>query len=157
MSEQDGQAHAVEQVNKEETLNTARAAVGRAVEVAERAGISPATVVEPFCRAGGADNAATTTAGLSWLGVPVSINDASDALFEMPPANEDPAQQPTFIVTAATAELIKQDFALYSEGLANMLKDWQEEKTRRVGEGKATAARGAAEQLRVDGQDEGTR
>jgi hypothetical protein len=42
--------------------------------------------------------------------------------------NDDLEQKPAFLVTQATADLVRQDFERYKPSLERMAKDWQEEK-----------------------------
>jgi hypothetical protein len=126
-------------MNKEEAFNAARKLVQEAVDVAHRAGIDPATVVAPHC----ADTAATAESNeaqdaqpLMWHKVPVIIDNDTVELFEMPKADEDSAQQPSFRVTQSTANLVRADFERYKASLERMAEDWQEEKARVLSEKK---------------------
>ena len=118
-------------MDREEALGVARRLVREAVEVADKAGIDPSSVLAPHCPdvavkdAGGEGDDPTAP---RWCDVPVRIDNSTDALFEMPALNEDLEQQPTFLVTQATADLVRQDFERYQPSLERMIEDWQEEK-----------------------------
>ncbi|MDT4897082.1 MAG: hypothetical protein QOH25_2159 [Acidobacteriota bacterium] len=117
--------------SKEEAFSTARRLVQEAVDVANKAGIDPSSVLAPHCSEsavkdnnGGGDEGKT----LNWCGVPVIINNNTDGLFEMPTLNDDLEQKPAFLVTQATADLVRPDFERYQPSLERMLEDWQDEK-----------------------------
>jgi hypothetical protein len=112
-------------VSKKEALSAARRLVQEAVEVAHRAGIEPAEVVAPHCAGTGDEQGAGQ---MRWCGEPVIIDDSTVGLFEMPEPDADPEQQFAFIVTQATADLVRQDFERYKPSLEIMAKDWQEKK-----------------------------
>ncbi len=117
-------------MSKEEALNIARRLVQEAVDIADRAGIAPSAVVALHCAEtdvkdnNGADDSKT----LNWCNVPVIIDNSIDGLFEMPELNADLEQQPAFLVTQATADLVRPDFERYKPSLERMAEDWQEEK-----------------------------
>jgi hypothetical protein len=120
-------------MSKEESLNTARRLVQEALDVAQKAGIAPSSVVEPHCpepavKNNNSDDEDSKT--LNWCGVPVIIDNNVEELFEMPELNDDPEQQPAFLVTQATADLVRPDFERYKPSLERMAEDWQEEKNR---------------------------
>ena len=118
-------------MSKEEALNIARRLVQEALDVAQKAGIAPSSVVEPHCPEpavkdnNGDDDDSKT---LNWCGVPVIIDNSIDGLFEMPQLNDGLEQQPAFLVTQATADLVRPDFERYKPSLERMAEDWQEEK-----------------------------
>lgn len=119
-------------MSKEEALNIARRLVQEALDVAKKAGIAPSSVVEPHCPEpavkdnNGDDDDAKT---LNWCGVPVIIDNNVEELFEMPELNDDLEQKPAFLVTQATADLVRPDFERYKPSLERMAEDWQEEKS----------------------------
>lgn len=116
---------------KEEAFGIARRLVQEGVDVANKAGIDPSSVVAPHCsEIAVKDNISDTddTKTLSWCSVPVIINNNIDGLFEMPELNDDLEQKPAFLVTQATADLVRPDFERYKPSLERMLEDWQEEK-----------------------------
>jgi hypothetical protein len=118
-------------MSKEAALNTARRLVQEALDGAHRAGIDPSVVVAPHCAETSArqtDGAEQETQQLTWCGEAVIIDDSTQGLFEMPEPDADPAQQPAFLVTQATADLVQQDFALYQPSLEAMVEDWREKK-----------------------------
>ncbi len=120
-------------MSKEEALNTARRLVQAAVDGAHSAGIDPAVVVAPHCAKTGAmpaNGAEQGTQQLTWCGEAVIIDDSIYGLFEMPAPDADPEQQPAFLVTQATADLVQQDFARYQPSLESMAADWREKKAR---------------------------
>lgn len=124
-------------MSKEEALNIARRLVQEAMDVANKAGIALSSVVEPHCpettvKDNNSDDDETKT--LSWCGVPVIIDNNADGLFEMPELNDDPEQQPAFLVTQATVDLVRPDFERYKPSLERMAEDWQEEKNRFIRE-----------------------
>lgn len=118
-------------MSKEEALNIARRLVQEAMDVANGAGLTPASVVAPYCSEtpakddNGDDDDSKT---LNWCGVPVIIDNSIDGLFEMPDLNDGLEQQPAFLVTQATADLVRPDFERYRPSLERMAEDWQEEK-----------------------------
>jgi hypothetical protein len=120
-------------MSKEEALNIARRLVKEALDVAQKAGIAPSSVVEPHCPEpsvkdnNGDDDDSKT---LHWCGVPVIIDNNVEELFKMPELNDDLEQQPAFRVTQATADLVRPDFERYRPSLERMAEDWQEEKKR---------------------------
>lgn len=118
-------------MSKKEALNTARRLIQEGVDVANEAGIDPSSVVAPHC----SDTAVKDNNGddddsqtLNWCGVPVIIDNNTDGLFEMPELNDDLEQKPAFLVTQATADLVRPDFERYRPSLERMAEDWQEEK-----------------------------
>lgn len=120
-------------MSKEEALNTARRLVQEALDVAQKAGIAPSSVVEPHCpepavKDNSSDDDDSKT--LNWCGVPVIIDNSVEELFEMPEPNDDPEQKPAFLVTQTTADLVRPDFERYEPSLERMAEDWQEEKNR---------------------------
>jgi hypothetical protein len=124
-------------MSKEEALNIARRLVQKALDVAQKAGIAPSSVVEPHCpetavKDNNSDDDDTKT--LSWCGVPVIIDNNANGLFEMPALNDGPEQKPAFLVTQATVDLVRPDFERYKPSLERMAEDWQEEKNRFIRE-----------------------
>jgi hypothetical protein len=124
-------------MSKEEALNIARRLVQEAVDVANKAGIEMSAVVEPHCsetavKDNNGDDEDSKT--LNWCGVPVIIDNDTDGLFEMPELNADLEQQPAFLVTQTTVDLVRPDFERYRPSLERMAEDWQEEKKRFVRE-----------------------
>ncbi|MDT4953665.1 MAG: hypothetical protein QOJ02_1803 [Acidobacteriota bacterium] len=124
-------------MSKEEALNIARRLVQEAVDVANKAGIEMSAVVEPHCsetavKDNNGDDEDSKT--LNWCGVPVIIDNDTDGLFEMPELNSDLDQQPAFLVTQTTVDLVRPDFERYRPSLERMAEDWQEEKKRFVRE-----------------------
>jgi hypothetical protein len=116
-------------MSKEEALNTARQLVQEAVDVANKAGIDPSSVVAPHClETAVKDNDDGDSKILNWCGLPVIINNNTDGLFEMPGLNDDLEQKPAFLVTQTTADLVLLDFERYRPSLERMVEDWQEEK-----------------------------
>jgi hypothetical protein len=118
-------------ISKEEALNSARRLVQEAVDIANKAGIAPSSVVASHCsetvvQDNNGDDADSKT--LNWCNVPVIIDNNIDGLFEMPEFNDDLEQQPAFLVTQATADLVRPDFERYKPSLERMAEDWQEEK-----------------------------
>jgi hypothetical protein len=118
-------------MNREEALDAARRLVQEAVDVADRAGIDPSSVLAPHCSEialkdndGDGDDSKT----LNWCAVPVKIDNSTDGLFEMSELNDDLEQKPVFLVTQATADLVRQDYERYQPSLERMVEDWQEEK-----------------------------
>ncbi len=118
-------------MSKEEALNIARRLVQEAVDIANKAGIAPSSVVALHCAETEAkDNNGDVgdSKNLNWCNVPVIIDNTTDGLFEMPEPNVDLEQQPAFLVTQATADLVRPDFERYKPSLERMAEDWQEEK-----------------------------
>lgn len=116
---------------KEEAFTIATSLVQEAVDVANSAGINPSSIVAPHCseitmKDDNGDNDDSKT--LNWCGIPVIIDNSIDGLFEMPELNADLEQQPAFLVTQATADLVRPDFERYKPSLERMAEDWQEEK-----------------------------
>ena len=116
---------------KEEAFDIARGLVQEAVDVANKAGIDPSSIVAPHCseiavkdNLGDTDDAQT----LNWCSVPVIVDNNIEGLFEMPQLNDDVEQKPAFLVTQATADLVQPDFERYRPSLERMLEDWQEDK-----------------------------
>lgn len=70
--------------------------------------------------------------GKEWSGVPVVITKSTVELVEMPAPNEDPKQQPAFLVNQGVADLIDQEFELFRPGLELMILGWQKEKERYI-------------------------
>lgn len=127
-------------MSKEEALNTARRLVREVVDVAGRAGIDPSDVVAPHC----AEIAATADDGvgqvsekLVWCGVSVVIDKDTGGLFEMSELDDDPEQEPAFLVTQSTVNLVGQDFERYQPSLERMAETWREDKKRRLSEKKS--------------------
>jgi hypothetical protein len=119
-------------MSREEALNTARRLVQEAVDVAGEAGIAPSYIVAPhFSELTAKDNHGDEgdSKTINWCGVPVVIDNNIDGLFEMPKLNDDLEQKPAFLVTQATADLVRPDFERYRPSLERMAEDWQEEKT----------------------------
>jgi hypothetical protein len=119
-------------MSREEALSVARRLVQEAVDVADKAGIDPSSVLAPHCSEtavkddnGGDDDSKT----LSWCDVPVRIDNTTEGLFEMSELNDVLGQKPAFLVTQATADLVRQDFERYKPSLDRMVEDWQEEKS----------------------------
>ena len=119
-------------MGREEALGVARRLVGEAVEVADKAGIDRSSVLAPHCPESAAKDNDVDDDGsnsLNWCDVPVRIDNSTDGLFEMPELDGDPEQKPAFLVTQATADLVRQDFERYKPSLERMVEDWQEEKS----------------------------
>ncbi len=119
-------------MSKEGVLINARRLVQEAVDIADRAGIDPSHVVAPYCAETGADQADgddRSSDNLKWCGVSVIIDDDTHELFEMSKPDDDPEQQPAFLVTQSTANLVRQDFERYEPSLERMAEEWQENKT----------------------------
>ena len=126
-------------MSKEEALKTARALVREAVDAAGRAGIDPASVVAPHCQGAPASQDAEGGGGphALMLGeVPAVIDNSTEGLFEMPEPDDDPGQEPAFLVTQSTADLVRQDFERYRPSLERMAEDWEEKKGRILSETK---------------------
>ena len=120
-------------MSKEEALKAARSLVREAVDAAGRAGIHPASVVAPHCpetatSQDGDGGGASQTLMLG--GVPAVIDNRTEGLFEMPKPDDDPEQQPAFIVTQSTADFVRQDFERYKPSLERMVEEWGEKKGR---------------------------
>lgn len=127
-------------MSKEEALKTARSLVREAVAVAGSAGIDPSLVVAPHCPEAPAaqdDGDGRGPQNLMWGGVPVTIDNSTEGLFEMPEPDKDPEQKPAFRVTQSTADLVRQDFERYKPSLERMAEDWGEKKERVLSEAKA--------------------
>jgi hypothetical protein len=119
------------EMSKEEAVNIARRLVQEAVDIANRAGIDPASVVAPHCSeidVKDSNGDESDSKNLIWSGIPVIIDNSTDGLFEMPKLNDDLEQKPAFLVTQATADLVRPDFERYKPSLERMIEDWQEEK-----------------------------
>lgn len=119
-------------MNREEAFESARRLVQEGVDVANQAGIATAAVISPHCpEIDAQDEKANqdSSESLNWCGLPVRIDNAIEGLFEMPEPKDDPEQQPVFLVTQATADLVRQDFERYQPSLERMVEDWQEEKS----------------------------
>jgi hypothetical protein len=124
-------------MSKEEALNVARRLVQEAVDIADKAGIDPSLVLAPHC----SETALKDNNGgdydskiLNWCDLPVEIDNNIDGLFEMPVLNDDLEQKPAFLVTQATADLVRQDFERYRPSLERMAEDWREEKNQFIRE-----------------------
>lgn len=118
-------------MEREEALDIARRLVQEAVDVADKAGIDPSSILAPYCseiavKDNNGDGDDTKT--LSWCNAPVKIDNSTDGLFEMSELNKDLEQKPAFLVTQATADLVRQDYERYQPSLERMVEDWQEEK-----------------------------
>jgi hypothetical protein len=116
-------------MSKEGVLINARRLVQEAVDIADRAGIDPSQVVAPYCAettAAQADGYGRSSDNLKWCGVSVIIDDDTHELFEMSKPDDDPEQQPAFLVTQSTANLVRQDFERYKPSLERMAEEWQE-------------------------------
>jgi hypothetical protein len=127
-------------MSKEKALDTARRLVQEAVDVANKAGIDPSTVIAPHCpetTRAEITNGAPGSQSLLWCGIPVIIDNNTIGLFEMPDPNDDPEQKPFFRVTQSTSDLVRQDVERYKSALERMAEDWLEEKTRVVSQKKA--------------------
>jgi hypothetical protein len=126
-------------MSREEAFDAARRLVQEAVDVANRAGIDPSTIVAPHCAetVAAEDKDAAAAQNLMWHNVPVIIDDDTVDLFEMPKVDDDAGQQPAFRVTQTTANLVRADFERYKSSLERMIEDWQEEKARALAEKKA--------------------
>ncbi len=127
-------------MSKEKALDTARRLVQEAVDVANKAGIDPSTVIAPHCpetTRAEITNGAPGSQSLLWCGIPVIIDNNTIGLFEMTDPNDDPEQKPFFRVTQSTSDLVRQDVERYKSALERMAEDWQEEKTRVVSQKKA--------------------
>src|SRR5918997_2617758 len=119
-------------MSKEEALKTARRLVREAVDAAGRAGIDPASVVAPHCSetAAAQDGDGGGSQTLMLGEVPAVIDNSTEGLFEMSEPDDDPEQKPTFLVTQATADFVRQDFERYKPPLERMAEDWEEKKER---------------------------
>ncbi len=118
-------------MTKEEAFSIASRLVQEAVDIANKAGIAPSSVVASHCfETAVKDNNGDDddSKNLNWCSVPVIIDNNTDGLFEMPELNDDLEQQPAFLVTQATADLVRPDFERYKPSLERMAEDWQEEK-----------------------------
>lgn len=118
-------------MRNEEVLNTACRRVQEAVDVANRAGIAPSDVVAPYCGetvVTGTDGAGRDAADLTWCGIPVVVDNETSELFAMSKPDDDPLQEPTFLVTQSTVSLVPQDFERYQPSLENMVEHWHEAK-----------------------------
>jgi len=118
-------------MTKAEALNNARSLVQEAVDVANRAGIDPSHVVAPHCAEPAPpqdDRDGPGRENLKWCGVSVIIDNDTKELFEMSQPDDDPEQQPAFLVTQSTATLVRQDFERYEPSLERMAEEWQESK-----------------------------
>jgi hypothetical protein len=115
-------------VSKEDALNIARRLVQEAVDIADKAGIDPSSVVAPHCSETAVKDNDDDSKTLNWCGVSVMIDNNTDGLFEMPELNDDLEQKPAFLVTQTTADLVLPDFERYRPSLERMVEDWQEEK-----------------------------
>ncbi|HEV7374082.1 MAG TPA: hypothetical protein VGN95_05170 [Pyrinomonadaceae bacterium] len=120
-------------MSKEEAFSIASRLVQEAVDVANKAGIDPSSIVAPYCSETdvkddkGDDR---DSKNLTWSGVPVMIDNNTNGLFEMPAHDDDPEQKPAFLVTQATADLVRPDFERYKPSLERMVEEWQDEKQR---------------------------
>lgn len=65
-----------------------------------------------------------------WCGINVIIENTTTALFEMSAPNEEPDQQPAFLVTQSTANLVALDFERYCPSLERMIENWRVDKAR---------------------------
>lgn len=119
-------------------MDTARRLVREAVDVAQKAGINPSDVVAPHCSETSAtqDGGDPASASQTWCGVPVVVDNDTGGLFEMPELDDDPEQQPAFLVTQSTADLVRDDSERYEPSLERMAEDWHENKKRRLFEKK---------------------
>jgi hypothetical protein len=118
-------------MSKEEAHSIASKLVQEAVDVANRAGIDPSSIVAPHCSeidVKGNNGDDRDSMNLIWSGIPVIIDNSTEGLFEMPELNDDLEQKPAFLVTQATADLVRPDFERYKPSLERMVEDWQEEK-----------------------------
>ena len=126
-------------MSKEEALNTARRLVREAVDVAQKAGINPSDVVAPHCSETSAtqdEDGGPASGSQTWCGVSVVVDNDTDELFEMPELDDDPEQQPAFLVTQSTADLVRDDSERYDPSLERMAEDWHENKKRHLFEKK---------------------
>jgi hypothetical protein len=126
-------------VDHQQALDTARELVERAIEIAGAAGIETSEVLAPHC----AQTSAEVGDGiyhdeqkglLLWGGDPVHVDNDVEGLFEMCEPDDDPAQQPSFLVTQSTADLVHRDFARYKSALGRMVERWWQEKERVLAE-----------------------
>jgi hypothetical protein len=118
-------------MGKDEVLSNARRLVQEAVDIANRAGIDPSQVVAPHCAETAAahdDGVGPGSNNLKWCGVSVIIDDSTHELFEMSKPDDNPEQEPAFLVTQSTAKLVHQDFERYAPSLERMKEEWQENK-----------------------------
>ncbi len=116
-------------MSKNEALTQARRLVQEGVDVARKAGIDPALVVEPHCAEAANEDVAKSESGhMTWCCVPVIIDNHTTELFEMSEPDDDPDQKPSFVVTQSTANLVQQDFERYKPSLERMVEDWREAK-----------------------------
>lgn len=74
---------------------------------------------------------------IEWCCVQVIVDKDTTELFQMPAPDEDAEQQPAFLVTKSTADLVSQDFARYQPSLQRMADDWSEAKERVMQDKKA--------------------
>jgi hypothetical protein len=77
------------------------------------------------------------TKQIDWCSVPVIVDDATTDLFHMPSPDENAEQQPAFLVTKSTADLVSQDFDRYHPSLQRMADNWHDEKERVMRDKKA--------------------
>ncbi|HEY8224596.1 MAG TPA: hypothetical protein VIG25_04910 [Pyrinomonadaceae bacterium] len=120
----DGRAHP-----KAEALSAPRKLFQEVVDVANRAGIDPSYVFEPhLAEAKTQDVVIEGQENLMWCCVPVIIDNDTTELFEMSKPNDNPEQNPVFVVTQSTANLVQQDFERYRPSLERMVEDWREAK-----------------------------
>jgi hypothetical protein len=115
--------------SKAGALSDARKLVQEAVDVANRAGIDPSYVFEPhLVEAKTQDVNDRGSENLTWCCVPVIIDNGTTELFEMSKPDGNPEQEPVFVVTRSTANLVQQDFERYKPSLERMVEDWREAK-----------------------------
>ena len=117
-------------MSKAEAFSDARRLIQEAVDVATRAGIDPAVVVERYCAqaAVNEDENDRASEGLTWCCLPVIIDNDTRDLFKMAKPDDNPEQIPAFVVTQSTADLVEQDFERYRPSLENMAEDWRNAK-----------------------------
>jgi hypothetical protein len=126
-------------VDHQQALDTARELVERAIEIAGEAGIETSEVLAPYCGLLSTENGDgiyhdVQKGLLLWGGDPLHVDNGTEGLFEMCEPDDDPAQQPSFLVTQSTADLVHQDFARYKSALGRMVEKWREEKERVLAE-----------------------
>ena len=121
----DGRAHP-----KAEALSDPRNLFQEVVDVANRAGIDPSYVFEPhhLAEAKTQDVMIEGQENLTWCCVPVIIDNDTTELFDMSKPNDNPEQEPVFVVTQSTANFVQQDFERYRPSLERMVEDWREAK-----------------------------
>lgn len=117
-------------MSKAEAFSDAPRLIQEAVDVATRAGIDRAVVVELYCAQAAVnhDENDRGSEGLTWCCLPVIIDNDTSDLFKMSKPDDNPEQVPAFVVTQSTADLVEQDFERYRPSLESMAEDWRKAK-----------------------------